>query len=62
MNNFMPYTPDDTSMDYHQLLDSFLPHGESDPGPTIRAAGDEGPFSLVGHLAEIFRPIQEGSL
>ncbi|KAI9689331.1 MAG: hypothetical protein M1822_009982 [Bathelium mastoideum] len=38
---FIPFTEDDTSEHYHQLIDSILPSFESDDGPVLRAAGDD---------------------
>lgn len=37
-------------MEYDELLDSFLPLGESDEGPTIRAAGEVDSSSILAVL------------
>ncbi|KAI9657147.1 MAG: hypothetical protein M1821_003313 [Bathelium mastoideum] len=37
----IPFTEDDTSENYHKLIDSILPSFESDDGPVLRAAGDD---------------------
>ncbi|KAF2167830.1 hypothetical protein M409DRAFT_21977 [Zasmidium cellare ATCC 36951] len=46
-DHFVPYTPDDISMEYHQLLGSFLPQGESDKGPTLCAAESKDPSAWL---------------
>lgn len=49
-NPWISYTPDDISMEYHQLMGSFMPLSESSKGPTIQAAEDSDKSVLAGVL------------